>query len=83
VRDEVIDYVRVWADKTEVHAKTLVGWIGIPRSKYYQWQDRCGQVNQHNAWVPWDHWLEDWEKQSIVAYQQEHPLEGYPPAGQR
>jgi hypothetical protein len=83
VRDEVIDYVRIWADKTELHAKTLVSWIGIDRSKYYQWQDRYGQVNEHNTWVPRDHWLQDWEKQSIVAYQQEHPLEGYPPAGQR
>ena len=69
--------MRTWADKTELHAKTLVGWIGIPRSKYYQWQDRYGQVNEHNAWVPRDHWLEDWERREIVAYQQEHPLEGY------
>ncbi len=77
VRDEVIDYVRTWADKTELHAKTMVGWIGIDRSKYYQWQQRYGRVNEHNAWVPRDHWLEEWEKQAIVAYQQEHPLEGY------
>jgi putative transposase len=77
IRDEVIDYVRTWADKTELHANTLVGWIGIDRSKYYQWKDRYGQVNEHNAWVPRDHWLEDWEKQAIVAYHHEHPLDGY------
>jgi transposase InsO family protein len=77
IRDEVIDYVRTWADKTELHANTLVGWIGIDRSKYYQWQDRYGQVNEHNAYVPRDHWLQDWEKQAIVAHQHEHPLEGY------
>jgi len=69
--------VRTWADKTELHAKTLVGRIGIPRSKYYQWKDRYGQVNEHNAWAPRDHWLEDWEKRAIVAYRQEHPLDGY------
>jgi transposase InsO family protein len=73
----VIDYVRTWADKTELYANQLVGWIGIPRSKYYQWKDRYGQVNEHNAWVPRDHWLEDWEKQAIVAYHHEHPLDGY------
>jgi hypothetical protein len=73
----VIDFVRTWADKTELHAKTLVGWIGIRRSKYYQWKDRYGRVNEHNAWVPRDHWLEDWEKQAIVRYHFEHPLEGY------
>ena len=69
--------MRTWADKTELHAKTLVAWIGIQRSKYYQWKDRYGLVNEHNAYIPRDHWLEDWEKQAIVAYQQEHPLEGY------
>ena len=77
IRDEVIDYVRTWADKTELHANTLVSWIGIDRSKYYQWKDRYGQVNEHNAWVPRDHWLEDWEKQAIVGYHHKHPLDGY------
>jgi len=73
----VIDYVRTWANKTELHAKTLVAWIGFDRSKYYQWKDRYGMVNEHNAWVPRDHWLQDWEKQAIVAYHHEHPLDGY------
>lgn len=69
--------MRTWANKTELHATRLVAWIGIDRSKYYHWKDRYGMVNEHNAWVPRDHWLQDWEKQAIVAYQQEHPLEGY------
>ena len=73
----MIDYVRTWADKTELAAKTLVGWIGIPRSKYYQWKDRYGQVNEHNAWVPRDHWLDEWEKRAIVHFHHENPLEGY------
>ena len=77
MRDEVIDYVRTWADKTELSAATLVGWIGIGRSKYYQWLNRYGMLNEHNAWVPRDHWLEDWEKQAIVAFWLDHPLEGY------
>jgi transposase InsO family protein len=77
VRDEVIDTVRTWADKTEIHAKRLVDWVGIDRSKYYQWKQRYGKVNEHNAWIPRDHWLDDWEKQAIIAYQQAHPLEGY------
>lgn len=77
IRDEVIDYVRNWSDKTQIKARRLVAWIGIDRSKYYSWRDRYGQVNEHNAWVPRDHWLEDWEKQAMITYQQEHPLEGY------
>jgi putative transposase len=73
----VIDYVRTWADKAELPVSRLVGWIGIGRSKYHQWKQRHGQVNEHNAWVPRDHWLTDREKRAIVVYHFEHPLEGY------
>jgi len=34
-------------------------------------------VNEHNGWIPRDFWLEDWEKQAIVAFHLEYPLEGY------
>src|SRR5207302_8765321 len=60
-RDEVIDYVRYWKDRTQLSAQLLVGWIGIGRSKFHSWQERYGQVNEHNHWLPRDHWLEDWE----------------------
>jgi len=69
--------MRTWSDKTQLHLKTLVDWLGIDRSKYYQWRIRYGKVNEHNAWIPRDHWLEAWEKQAILAFQQAHPLEGY------
>jgi len=77
VRDEVVDYVRYWSDKTEIKAAKMVNWIGIARSKYYYWRDRYGKVNEHNAWIPRDFWLDDWEKQAIIAYYLDHPLEGY------
>lgn len=69
--------MRTWNDKTQLSLKTLVDWLGIDRSKYYQWRMRYGQVNEHNAWIPRDHWLESWERQAILAFQQAHPLEGY------
>jgi putative transposase len=77
VRDEVVDYVRYWSDRTELRRTILVSWIGVGRSKYYDWRRRYGQVNEHNAWVPRDYWLEQWEKEAIVAYHHDHPLEGY------
>ena len=77
MRDQVVDYVRYWSERTELAATKLVGWIGISRSKYYHWRARYGKVNEHNAWVPRDWWLEDWEKQAIVTYAQDHRLEGY------
>lgn len=76
-RDEVIDYVRHYSDKTELPAGKLIGWIGISRSKYYHWSGRYGKVNEHNAWVPRDHWLEPCEKEQILAYYSDHPLDGY------
>lgn len=37
----------------------------------------CGKVNEHNALVPRDHWLEEHERRSIVDFFDAHPLEGY------
>ena len=77
MRDEVIDYVGHWTGRTGLSADRLVGWVGIGRSKYHAWKHRYGKVNEHNAQVPRDHWLEDREKRAIVSYAGEHPGEGY------
>ena len=77
MRDEVIDYVRYWSDKTEIKATKMIGWINITRSKYYDWRNRYGKVNEHNAWIPRDFWLTEAERQAIIHYYQDHSLEGY------
>jgi len=77
VRDEVIDFVRTWSDKTELPKTRLVKWLGIARSKYHDWRQRYGQVNEHNGWVPRDHWLLPWERDAIIAGYQERHDEGY------
>ena len=46
-------------------------------SKFYSWQERYGRVNEHNAWIPRDFWLEPWEKRAILDFQAQFPLEGY------
>jgi transposase InsO family protein len=46
-------------------------------SKFYDWKSRYGKVNEHNSWIPRDHWLEDWEKEAIIEFHHENPLEGY------
>ena len=73
----MIDYVRQWSERTELPATRLVSWIGISQSKFYDWRQRYGKVNEHNAWLPRDFWLEAWEKDAIIAFHHEHPLEGY------
>jgi transposase InsO family protein len=73
----VVDYVRQWHERTEIPARQFVGWLGIGQSKFHDWKDRYGKRNEHNAWVPRDWWLEDWEKQAIIRFSFEYPLEGY------
>jgi putative transposase len=51
--------------------------IGVARSKFYQWRDRYGRVNEHNSWIPRDHWLLEHERDAIVQFFEEHPLDGY------
>jgi transposase InsO family protein len=46
-------------------------------SKFYDWKSRYGLVNEHNAWIPRDHWLTDAEKQAILDFELAWPLEGY------
>ena len=77
VRDEVIDYVRYYSDKTEIAAGEFIRRIGIARSKYYNWKHRYGKVNEHNAWIPRDFWLTEFERQAIINYYHDNPLEGY------
>jgi putative transposase len=73
----VVDYVRRWRERTEIPAQRFVGWLGIGQSKFHDWKDRYGKRNEHNGWVPRDWWLEDWEKQAIIRFSFEYPLEGY------
>ena len=76
-RDAVVDYVRYWNERTEIAVRQLVCWLGIALSKFHDWRRRYGKVNEHNAWIPRDWWLEDWEKQAIIRFSFEYPLEGY------
>jgi len=72
-----VDYVRYWSERTELPVNRLVGWLGLGRSKFYDWRDRYGLANEHNALVPRDFWLEPWEREAILAFAAGHPLEGY------
>ena len=73
----MVDFVRVWSDKTELPAETFIRRLGIARGKFFAWKERYGKANEHNAQVPRDFWVEDWERQAIVDYHDRNPLEGY------
>lgn len=77
MRDEVVDFVRRSAERTEIPVKRLIGWLGVSSSKYHDWRQRYGRTNEHNAWIPRDHWLSESEKQAILDFHRQYPLEGY------
>ena len=73
----MVDFVNRWLSRTEITVSRMVGWLGTGSSKFYAWRQRYGKVNEHNGWVPRDHWLEDWERQAILDFDEQYPLEGY------
>lgn len=77
MRDAVVDFVRQWSDKTELPVQSFLDWLGLARGKFHSWRHRYGKANEHNALVPRDHWLEDWERQAILDFHERFPLEGY------
>jgi putative transposase len=77
VRDLVVDFVRRWSEKAEIGVGRFIPWLGVTASKFYDWQQRYGCINEHNGWVPRDFWLEPWEKEAIIEFHLKNPLEGY------
>ena len=77
MRDQIVDFVRCWSERTEIGAGRFIEWLGVRASKLYDWRERYGKANEHNAWVPRDFWLEDWEKKAIIDFHLKNPLEGY------
>jgi len=69
--------VKHWTERTELPKTRLIGWLGVSTSKFYQWQDRYGLANEHNGQVSRDFWLQEWERQAILAFHDRHPLNGY------
>ena len=76
-RDNVVDFINDLGERTEVPTQRIVAWVGVSCGKFYSWNQRYGKVNEHNAKVPRDHWLTEDERQRIIAFQQQYPLEGY------
>ena len=73
----MIDFIGRLSEKTELPAKQFVSWLELGPSKYFDWKQRYGKANEHNAKVPRDHWLTESEQRAIVDYARAHPLDGY------
>lgn len=77
LRDEVVRFIRKWVDKAGLSIQQMLKWWELSAGKFYNWCQRVGQPNQHNGKVPRDFWLQEWEKQAILNYQERYPAEGY------
>ncbi len=66
-----------WTERADVAANLILRWMNVSEGTFHSWKKRYGKVNEHNGWIPRDHWLEDWEKQAILQFHWDHPLEGY------
>ena len=73
----MVDYTRKWSDKTGIPLKCFISWLSVAKSKFYNWIERYGKANEHNAPIPRDFWLESWEREAIIAFAIDNPLEGY------
>mgnify|MGYP001187273566 FL=1 len=76
-RDQVVDFITRLEERTEIPLTRLLGWMEMGRSKFHDWRERYGKVNEHNGKVPRDWWLEDWEKRAIWDFFIQHSSDGY------
>jgi putative transposase len=73
----VVDFLKRINMLTEIPFRNLLTWCELCPRKFSRWRERYGKANEHNAQVPREHWQEEWEKQAIINYARQHPLEGY------
>jgi len=77
VREAVVELVDYGTGRVGMPRKRLLRWLGLAPGKYYDWKRRQGQPNRHNGQIPSCHWLQPWEREAIIIFAREHPLEGY------
>ena len=76
-RDQVVETVDAWAEKSGIGSGRMIAWLKISSSKFYDWKQRYGDKNRHNAPIPRTYWLAEWEKNAILTSYATHPEEGY------
>jgi len=77
IRDNVVEFVNLIREKTDIPVNRIIRFIGISVSKYYCWIDRKGEDNNHNGQTPRGHWSLNWEREAIISFAKSHSGEGY------
>ena len=73
----MVDFVRAFTTRTERPTRWVLPRLGVPAAQFYRWVTRYGAVPTHHGLIPRDHWLHAWERHAIVAFHDQHPLDGY------
>lgn len=60
-----------------ITAKAVLAGLGVRPAKFYEWERRFGRPNTHNGRTPRWFWVGQDEKDRIVQFYREHPLDGY------
>lgn len=77
IRDDVVDTIETCARRAEWSLDRAIDRVGLARGRFYDWRRRRGAPNRHNAPIPKDGWLLEWEKAAILDFHDQHPGEGY------
>jgi putative transposase len=77
LRDTVVDFLNRYRQLTGIAHVRLLFWLSLSPRKFNRWKERYGKANEHNAMIPRDHWIEPWERNAIVDFARQYPLEGY------
>lgn len=77
IRDEVNQFTRFVGSMSALTTRRLIGMVGIPPSRFYDWVRRQGIDNRHNGRIPREHWLLDEERKAIIRYCRPRVLLGY------
>ena len=68
IRDEVVDHVLHLKAESHLTICEITKFLNITRTKYYDWRDRYGQINNHNGKIPKKHWSTPDEIKAIEDY---------------
>ena len=79
IRDAIVRYVETITRRSGIRLKRVLAWLGLKKNKYHQWRKRLGQPNHHNGAIPRFTWILPWEREAIIGYRKNHPVEGYRP----
>ena len=77
IRDDVVATVEQCARRADWPLSRAIDRAGVDRARFYEWRRRRGAPNRHNAPIPKDGWLLEWEKTAIIDFHFKHPDQGY------